>query len=344
MPEASETVGVVSPSFLNRLDCPARVAFDQEVKASGRKTSQSSSAALVGTVVHRAMEFVVGDNMSPDVAWDRACDESAAEASPGIGESSRYRRRFRRRATLLTKALEAMTHLRAPVLELTMLSKDRRVEGTADLVAVTSDGLVVVDYKSGVVSGEDGVKAEYKRQLQVYAALAVEHFDRPIAMAALASFKDPEVLTPVPASPEECNQAMAEARRVVDEFNARAPGPQPGVPAASHCRWCRHQAYCTDFWASVNTAWVEELGGHAVTGEISRVETASNGLSALLIRPVAGTVSNSEEVLVTKVPSTAIKDIHHGDVAACTGLWRRDEDSDLLTFGRSSRVAVESTP
>lgn len=326
--------------MLERIECPARVAYGQHAIARGREQGQ---AALLGDLVHRAMEIVVVGHEEPAGAWTSAVSEFV-EKGFAIGEIAgigRIRARFRRGAAAVRELLAAMPATSEPAAEVELFSECRTVRGTPDLVWFAEEGMVVIDYKSGVVSNEAGTKPGYVRQLQIYSALASSHYDRPVAKAVLFSFKQGTVEVSVDEA--SMLDAMAGARMMRESFNRRVPGEQPTVATESNCMWCHYQPQCDGFWNALDTGDVGRAGMEARRGTVARPVEHSQGGSGVTLQ-LDG--HSDQTALIARVPASILEGVVLGDRVAFSSLRRRGEDDEQKfewSSGRSRAFAEAAT-
>ena len=264
LPRTSTELGAISPTMYASLACPARVAFRQD-GPSGQVAS--SEAAIVGLIAHQAMELAVR-GQSVDEAWSIAVDASAdrGEQPDSIPRLRRARLRYQMRiadALTFTEGVdESNVHC-----EVKLTGEYGTLEGTPDLVVVRGGRCDIVDFKTGLVIDldEQMPKADYARQIRIYAYLAEEAYGVVAARGVLLSFRegpvDVDVGTPV------VRGAVREALDRRQRYNDRAPGPQPPEAGDATCRWCSHQVICDGFWEAVDDV-SNDLAGQALRGTI----------------------------------------------------------------------------
>lgn len=333
LPSASTTLTSISPSRLERLACPARVAFEQ--LGAGGSSQQLNAPAIRGQIAHRALELVaLGAEV--DAAWEKALTDAArggvdVEAVP---ELRRTGLRYRRRARDLQELLVSVGRHR-PHAEVELQTADGLVRGCADLVLERSDDLVIIDHKAGVVLAEDRPKASYVRQVQLYAVMAEAHFRKTVSEGILLSLRDGRVAVDV--DPASLVEAERSARAAVDAFNAAVPGAQIAAPSPSRCRFCPYTARCDGFWEAAGPGWIDEVGIF-VRGVVMRAEVAANGLGSLEIE-VADQAPN-DRVHVSGIPSQLIEQLEPAEPVSLTGLGRHPRDAALLVWGAYGRIAA----
>jgi hypothetical protein len=328
-PVTSQPLATLSPARLERLlCCPLRVAFEQQ--GQGDRHEPPSPAALVGVAIHRAIELILRKKAEgPDDAWKRACDELADKGGdPRVFPTARRARlRLERRLPELLAYIDA----RSPVellVEEPLTSRDGTIHGRPDLL-ILGPHPTIVDFKTGRVTGEDDPHPAYERQLTIYAWLAASCLGIDVD-AALFSLR--EGIVPIDVSPPLRAQLMTEAMTARDDFNARAPGPQPGRPHEDHCRWCPFGCSCDDLWAALAAGEVDSVGwGEAVRGEVTaNVVTTAIGVAALPINLVEGTRRGL--AVVIDVPEPVASGLQIGDYLAFIGLGLRSDSPLTLVW------------
>ena len=334
LPSTSTELGAISPTMYARLACPARVAFRQD-GPSGQVAS--SEAAIVGLIAHQAMELAVR-GQSVDEAWSIAVDASAdrGEQPDSIPRLRRARLRYQMRiadALTFTEGVdESNVHC-----EVKLTGEYGTLEGTPDLVVVRGGRCDIVDFKTGLVIDldEQMPKADYARQIRIYAYLAEEAYGVVAARGVLLSFREGpvevDVGTPV------VRGAVREALDRRQRYNDRAPGPQPPEAGDATCRWCSHQVICDGFWEAVGDV-SNDLAGQAVRGTICVTpERSQNALLAVQVDvsagPRAGTAATIAEIPLAETEGWAV-----GDELRVTGLKRRSLDHDVYTYTTRSTL------
>jgi hypothetical protein len=327
-PVSSQALGPVSPSLLTRLACPLRVAFEQ---AGAGGSSEPSEAAALGTVAHRAIELVLeGDEL--DDAWAQGCAEEQARSGSDPMDYPAARRtllRLKKHLPRLLDLLGTMPDSRR-LSETWLETADVALGGKPDLIAISRDNLaLVIDYKSGLVSDDAGVKSVYVRQLLFYGALVDECLMATPVMLALLSLR--EGVVHVVPSGEGMAEVAALARAARHEFNQRVPRPQPAEPSEENCQWCRFAARCSAFWQAVEPHWAVAVGA-AVRGTVEAdPEHATTGVTTLQVLVGDGPLAGSLAILAG-IPSPLVASVAIGSVVSVLDLRARSDDPLVLTW------------
>jgi CRISPR/Cas system-associated exonuclease Cas4 (RecB family) len=333
LPKSSKPIGALSPSRLDRLSCPARVAFEQ----AGTGWSKPSAAAVLGSTVHRAIAHLIHSEL-PDQAWEHACDDLNAQGQDprSLPGARRAAIRFRRQSSTVLQTIEDAHPAEAPVVEVTLRSSDGQLEGTPDLVLVTESGLVVIDHKTSTVA-EDGVaRPAYEQQVRIYAGLAAAQYGRPVIRGILISTR--QGVVDVDVTPDLVEAALNDARQARSAYNDRVPGLQPAHASPERCRWCPYRARCDGFWDSVDVSWRDEVGECTRARVIGSPEVAADGRAALSIQSTGGPMSLHEQLTLAEVPEINVAGLADGDAIAMTGLRKRDASPQVVYWVERSSL------
>lgn len=136
-----------------------------------------------------------------------------------------------------------------------------RLAGCIDLVRRTGVDVELVDYKSGLVIGEDDpegavkrVREPYERQVLLYSALIRENEGALPVRATVQSLIDGA--HDVDVNPETVEHVVNEALCLLEDYNREVGvGAIAGRPSANTCRWCDFKAVCRDFLKSAEASW-----------------------------------------------------------------------------------------
>ena len=227
-PLGSQALGPVSPSLLNRLACPLRVAFEQA--GAGGSAGQSEAAAL-GMVAHRAIELALeGDEL--DDAWAQGSAEEQARNGSDPMDYPAARRTLLRLKKHLPRLLELLSTMpdSRRLSETWLETADVALGGKPDLIAISPDDLaLVIDYKAGLVSDDEGVKSAYVQQLLFYGALVDECLVATPVMLALLSLRE-GVVQVEPSAKAMAEVATLAPRRALSSTNVYRDRSQPSRP------------------------------------------------------------------------------------------------------------------
>lgn len=287
-----------APTTINNLSsCMYRVALQR----AGRLPRRPSVFTALGLVAHKMMErFWKGGfrglaDEELDVALRSTWDDLVAEQQQAVdaaypggmppravdwpGYSVTKSRTVRSIKRLAGDRQDAPGGQRvSPELE---LSDDLTgLYGQLDRLEVNGSAVTVIDLKSGLWQHE--VTTQQRRQLMLYAWLV--HSSRGVWPSEVAIESAAGQRTKVDVDPEAIEQAVAEARGLVAEYNQHAAAGWPALEATARpdettCKWCPMRLVCDPYWVSLNTEW-----GHAgsVRGAVAGIEEGAAGWSVIL--------------------------------------------------------------
>ena len=331
-PATTGALGSTWPSRIqDLLTCPLRVAFDLATTAtadphpSPPASWRTSHQALLGTTVHRCIELVLrSGRRTPDEytsAWEATCDDMVAKGRGDPRATPGFRRTFLRllrRLPTLVDLVDEDEWEREPMIEEPLSSKDGLFRGQPDLVLIGKRRILVVDYKSGLVTGDEGPRDDYRDQLLLYAHLSSEALEIDAVDAYLLSLR--EGFVEVDVSEDRRNEYIASAMRAIAAFNKRESGPQPAQPSEEACRWCAHLCSCDEAGDAIDGGQLlSPRDGQAVEGQLlGQVAVADNGRGSALIRVTRGTLSG--EVTLGDIPEGVVRAMELGDQVRAVGL------------------------
>ena len=327
-PIASRPLGPLSPSLLEQLTCPLRVAFTQS--RGGREwPHRQTTPSLLGDIAHETIEAALRGT-EIDHAWTAASESRTAAgiaSANALPTARRMRLRIRRRLPALLRELGEIGPRVELLTEHELKTADGEIRGRPDLIACGTETLVV-DYKSGLVEHDSEIRASYRRQLLLYGALVHECLG--LIANRLLLFSLRQGIIDVPADLVAMQETAAQARQARNDYNKRTPGPQPGHPAPTTCQYCPHAPVCDPFWDAVDETWEPEVG-LAVRGHLhSHPENSAWGQSALTVEvdsgPLAGRV-----VHINGIAGDLIAHATVGNRVAAIGLRPLGEDPVVLS-------------
>lgn len=333
-PPSSRPLGRISPSLLEELSCPLRVAFAQN--RGGRKSLQPQAVpALLGDIAHDALEAVLrGEEI--DRAWTAAEEHRCIDNIPSIDAlptARRMRLRIRKRLPALLRVLDGLGPDVKLLAEQEFETADAELLGRPDLIARGAKTLII-DYKTGLVRHDSVVRESHRRQLLFYGALVHECLG--VTADRLLLFSLRQGIVEVPGDLSEMQQVAAEARQARNDFNERTPGPQPGRPSPTTCQFCPYAPNCDSFWVSVDESW-EPTVGQAVRGRLQRKPEKSEwGQSTLTIEVHDGHLSG-RVVRVNGIANDLVANAVVGDFVAAVDL--RPLTDDFSSLGCSASPA-----
>ena len=253
----AQLLASVSPSrFRDLTECQLRVAFNQRVTSS----AVSSDAQIVGNCLHAAMnEFVKEREFERDNAFDLIESRFHAklvEQAPGR-EVRGVRVAAARLTKIVARVIELIGEAGAGVVMLTeqyLEARDGRLQGVVDLIIDSQALHLIVDYKTGPATDEDGKVVEtFATQLELYAVLEQERSGRWPARGVLLRFGGPPVS--VDLAPNVCQETADRLLDALAAYNALTGTVPPGNASETTCMFCSFAPCCSAFWGAVSPNW-----------------------------------------------------------------------------------------
>lgn len=337
---SSRPLGPVSPSLLDRLTCPLGIALSQS-GAARRRPQRKTASALLGDIAHDTIEATL-QGAELDRAWIKAVESHRTDDFPSpdaLPTARRTRLRIEKRLPALLSLLSELGPNLELLTEHELKTADGALSGRPDLIA-HGDETVVVDYKSGLVKDGWEIRRTYERQLLLYGALVHECLGFIAKRLLLFSLR--QGIIDVPADLSVMQKAATSARQVRIDFNRRTPGPQPGHPSPTSCRFCPHTPVCDPFWEAVDETWRPEVG-LAVRGRLqTHPEHSAWGQSAMTVKADSGPLGG-RVVHINGIAGDRIANASEGDRIAVTDLNSHTDDPSILRCSldlASQRVAI----
>jgi RecB family exonuclease len=289
------SIGVTDVARLD--ECPLSVLLTRGLPRTALLPS-NHPFAILGTLHHALLERAqVGEAGDPPneerlkQLWDEnlALQESAALRGPDacwvpFTASMPDLERFRLRAFRVARSLEVVpwaTESDAEPREQRRLGPEVAVEavlgslalkGKIDMVQPDGDSVRLVDYKTGQVHDDAGqVKAQYVRQLQLYAALYQRKFGVLPSGLAIADVHGREVA--IESDPQDIRSAMEIATGQIESWSrsipdgtmsaAKAQSAVPARPSREACGRCAARHLCRSHSTWLTREGAIQGGPHA---------------------------------------------------------------------------------
>jgi CRISPR/Cas system-associated exonuclease Cas4 (RecB family) len=280
LPEALP-LSSVSPSRFNDLaECALRVTFKQHAALAATK----SDPQLIGDSLHGALAACIksGEFARADIARlveARFLGELEKEA-PG-----REVRGTRVAAARLKKIVARVVDLVAEagpgavaLSEEPLAARGDALQGVVDLIIESERLHVIVDYKTGRATDDEGeITPHFQIQVQLYAVLEHERSGRWPERAILLRFGGPPLSIDV--DPADCEIVADRAVDALAAYNALIGTVPPASASEATCRYCSYAPRCPAFWDAISPSWVRG----AVRGRVAWAErSAAGGLTVAL--------------------------------------------------------------
>ncbi|MFB0562930.1 MAG: PD-(D/E)XK nuclease family protein [Candidatus Lokiarchaeia archaeon] len=131
-------------------------------------------------------------------------------------------------------------------------TKDSTVGGKIDLIQETSEGSVIIDYKTGsIIDDKTGEpKEDYQLQLKLYAALYFEKYNKwPNKLLLVGIDQSVHEVTFTDAG---CKRLLGQAKKLIGDTNKlilSGLSPQDfATPSPKACRYCLFRPGCKQYW------------------------------------------------------------------------------------------------
>lgn len=157
-------------------------------------------------------------------------------------------------------------------------SNNGKVAGKIDLVRQTSNGIEIVDYKTGVVLDIDNgeVKQEYQQQLKIYAALYSAKYGKWPERLIIATLENEEY--EITFTKEECNDLIDSAYKMLDNVNmaidAAVDCSEIANATPDNCKYCSFRPACKAYWDSRDMSGLWPIDCH---GKLKEIKALNNG-------------------------------------------------------------------
>lgn len=352
-PPPSCQISALSPTAFEVMrSCRLRTAF--RAQPGGDQATRTAPQAL-GDLCHAVLERLVETRSildsdwadQADVAWHELGQDLAVQVQEGRHETTlsgpvetwpgqrMKRARLRKAAGRLHELLAPVAAQAELVTEEPLRASAWPLRGRPDLIVRLPQDTWIVDYKSGGVLDTEGIPRDsYVRQLELYALLEADASGRWPSCGILVPLNGQRVVV---AIEERVARDLAEeAARLLADYNARAPAPQPGSPSPQICRFCPYSPSCPSFWAAYDESWVEEL--RALRGLVRRCDRATSGSVTLLLEvEETGELTWVQDLSTGEHPAAAT--LQPGQALALTGL-REEEPGRAWSLPPWGRLAV----
>lgn len=312
----------ITPSIIAALsNCFLQAAF----RANTTYTTFQPPAVRLGTVCHALLERVASGalvGLRPD-SWQDGLEgiwqeeiskqESAlldSEQEKHFGRAETWPKYALQKARVFLRAEKLLTYQYERIQRGQQHSRstserpyeayDGRLRGRADVVYESSQGVELVDYKTGKIydedeTGDSTIKELYRQQLYLYAAM---HRDCTNVWPVLGHIVP---LTGQPVTididPLEAERIVQSAMRQMEQFNERISQVKQytelATPSIASCCYCSYKVYCPSFWqySFEPSTWGSTAHLDVVVREISQ---QPRGASTLLLQIIGGTLPNGE--------------------------------------------------
>lgn len=300
----------LSPTLFSLLkQCPLRAGLRA---AKAQRTTILSKEALLGTIAHRVLEkasSLNGDSENvremASAIWDEMVSivEEELQTSPldrHLLPIRKWQKYFLLRERAIRRCEEIVSNRGSSETRIVSserkLSSDRKgLTGKPDLVLRRSDGLAIIDYKSGVLPQETQAQKDkiesWGRQILFYAVVVHAEFGEwPVAGEIRLMNKE---VIPIPMDPEAAMAVAEEAEALMADYNARikagASHSEMARYSSEGCAFCEFKGGCDTFWRK-NPQPIPEIDKYgSLSGIVQNISWTKNRVGSLVIESLSAT-------------------------------------------------------
>jgi len=307
----------ISPSRFHSLkECALREAW----ASANSGLLPVNAIARLGSIAHRVLEEVGLGKLASETAIATRWDELVADThkamerewlerhlvplNRSVGDYEVRRLRCIRHAARLLessargkKESEQKKQLQEIQYEFWVQTPDGEVGGRIDYVYRDANGIVVRDYKTGVITDEESetgtiqIKAEYQTQLMLYAALynaSTGEWPRHIEIVPLSG-----TTVRLDVQPEICKAILTEALAVLKHMNeivseVKSSGISVMLdlvkPSPTICRYCTFRPWCPLYENARKHDDENQKWPRDVIGISKQIILLGNGTSAINVQ------------------------------------------------------------
>jgi hypothetical protein len=291
---------------------------------SGRPVSPSSPPRNAGSLAHLAVQRWVeseswrdDDDASTLVRLFREEAERHGMSIELLPDGRTTEARLEVQGPALINVLKDFTGGSAGSVqaEVALYDTDAQLWGTIDLLLKSGSESAVIDLKTGADAAGSELPDSISNQLRHYALLVWAELGTPPKMLSLFSLR--RGLRPISFDSEDLVELRSRLDSARKEWilGVRSAHPSPEV-----CRFCYRRLYCDPHWAEV-AGWDKV---DAVNGVLERIDIATNGLAAIVLR------TDSCQVWISGIPSSSVTSLKIGEATRAVRVRRveQEEDSD----------------
>jgi len=288
-----------------------------------QQTTRSSTAALLGTIIHRVLEnarFINRNNKDlrtqAEAMWDNTvCEvEEQLQASPldkFLLPINKWKKFFLQRERTIRHCVEiASSHMLS---ENQIIASERKFDsvkygftGKPDLILREEDGLVIIDYKSGELPDELEDRKEkidrWQQQVLFYAAIINEELEELHIDGEIRMLNNEKI--PIEIDQQKAEALIEETQIVKANFNEKiASGVSHSELAQyseNNCKFCEYKGNCDTFWQNnpLPIPGTDKYG--CLSGRIKNITKTEKGNGRLVIDSES-TNSASEQWEITNL-------------------------------------------
>ena len=259
----------ISPtSFATLKQCPLRAGLRQ---ARAQQTTRSAKVALLGMIIHRVLEKASEMNgnsgdlrMQAESIWDKTIGEveERLKASPldrSLLPIRKWKKYFLLKHLTIRRCKDIVSS--QGLSETQVVASERKFDsvkdeftGKPDLILRRANGLVIIDYKSGELSGNSQSREEkiesWQQQILFYAKIVKKEFGE-WPVGGEIRLLNKEVIH-IPINLQKVKTLVEETEILKGNYNTKiAAGVSHSELAqysVDNCRFCEFKGTCDTFW------------------------------------------------------------------------------------------------
>ena len=295
----------LSPTLLATLkQCPLRAGLRQ---VNAQQTTRSSTAALLGTIIHRVLEKAGTINSGRDnlrtqaeSVWDQVVEEMEKDlhASP-LDKYLLPIRKWKKYFVLQQRTVRRYEEMASSqgISETQVIASERKFDsvkdgftGKPDLVLRRANGLVIIDYKSGELPDDSKNREEkiesWQQQVLFYAAIIKEEFGELPVEGEIRLLNNEVIHTPIDL--QKMETLSEEARALKEDYNMKVGMGVAHSELAQYsvegCAFCEFKGTCDTFWKEnpQPIPGTDEYG--CLNGQVLKVTTGKSRTGSIMIR------------------------------------------------------------
>ena len=294
----------LSPTmFASLKQCQLRAGLRN---AKAQKTTRSSTAALLGTIVHRVLEkarSINKDNQDLRTQAETIWDNTVGEVEEQLQTSpldefllpiSKWKKYFLLRERTIRRCEDIVST--QGISETQVIASERKFDsvrdgftGKPDLILRRENGLVIIDYKSGELSDDSESREEkialWQQQILFYALIVKEEFGEwPVSGEIRLLNKE---VIPIPIDPQKVKTIVENAQALKENHNTKIAAEVSHSELAQYsvdnCRFCEFKGVCNTFWENnpLPIPGTDDYG--SLSGKIVNITTTEKGIGRLVI-------------------------------------------------------------
>lgn len=274
--------------------------------ARAQQTTRSSTAALLGTIVHRVLENARSINRDDEdlrtqaeAMWDKTVGEVAEQLRNSpldryLLPINRWKKYYLLRARTTRRCEEiASSHV---ISETEVIASERKFDsvkygftGKPDLILRRDDGLVIIDYKSGELPDDSEDREEkiamWQQQILFYAAIIKEELGEWPVDGEIRLLNSKVI--PIDIDEQKAEALIEETQAVKAHYNekiaAGAAYSELAHYSEDNCIFCEYKGTCDAFWKN-NPQPIPGIDKYGcLSGKIKNVTTTEKGNGRLVI-------------------------------------------------------------